>query len=83
MTKEKFIKTWNELDDEMRVRWLAKIKDNQNNPESEIFIDNDEVILCFTEKYVSDDRTILSFDNHGYHLLEIMFKAMGLKASLV
>jgi len=83
MTKEKFIEAWNDMDDELRVRWLVKIKDNQNNPEYEIRIDNDEVYLTFTEEEDYDEPSILSFDNFGYHLIPFIFSAIGIKSDLV
>ena len=83
MTKEKFITAWDDMDDEMRVRWLAKIKDNQNNPEYEIRIDNDEVYLIFMDEIDMDEPTVLSFDNFGYHLIPFIFTAIGIKSDLV
>jgi len=82
MTKEKFIDIWNELDDEMRLRWLAKVKDNLNIPEHEIFIDRDCVFLFFKDEMDlenDDDRTMLYFDEYGYNFIHSTFKALGIK----
>ena len=84
MTREKFIEAWKQMDDEMRVRWLIKIKDNQNNPEYSIAIDNDDVYLVLLEEDdFEDDVEILHFDEFGYHLILDIFRAIGLKAEMV
>ena len=82
MTKDKFISTWNELDDEMRLRWLIKTKDNQNIPEYIIRVDNDSVFLEFIEDNEEDPEWV-EFNEFGYHMLPTLFKAVGLKSDFV
>jgi len=79
MNKEKFIETWETMDDEMRCRWLSKISEQKYIPEYKIEIDNDCVFLSFNDEVDYDDQTKLYFNNFGYYLLPYLFKAMGIK----
>jgi hypothetical protein len=72
---KKIIDIWDELDDEMRCRWLIKMKDRVNVPKYELHIKNGSVYLLF----IDEKNVTLHFDNSGHDLLLHIFNAIGLK----
>jgi len=82
MTIDKFKDIWDEMDDEMRCRWLHKHRNNEGGlPPFSIEVDNDDVSLVFKDS--EDDPTKLSFDEFGYYLIPIIFKSIGFDANVV
>ena len=80
MTKENFIEMWEMLPDKKRVKFLRQQAKENFDPKFELTIDNDSVFLTFNDEEDYDERTILSFDEFGYHLLVDVFNAVGIPA---
>ena len=72
MNNEKFIQTWNELDDELRLRWLIKTKDNLNMPKYSLKILEDKIVIEI-------DNRRLYFNNFDTNMIFLLFEASGIK----